>query len=219
MTRRSIVLLHTGGLAATIFTLVRSGARPQILLFAYIFDYLFRLRTIAAILQSLRREDFDGWRGALQLVHHPPPPGQPASPITWADSGRPAGLGGYLYAMAILAFLSLVLSYVGPTHELDVDAADLWRDLGWGAVLGLIYWAQSLASRMIAIDPAASLETNLGYNSREIPLLSFALLTGAVVVIVRQANEMPASGWAVFAPLLAYRFVSDLRLALKVNKP
>ena len=114
--------------------------------------------------------------------------------------------------------MAFVLSHVNARHELDVDLPAFANDVRWGAVLGVMYWVQGLAARTIVIDPRASREINLGYNTRDLVVFAFTILASGAVVVFRQSNRMPASGWTVLGPLLAFRFVFDLALSLRVTK-
>jgi uncharacterized membrane protein YhaH (DUF805 family) len=80
--------------------------------------------------------------------------------------------------------------------------------------LAIVYWVQSLLSRTTVIDPRAPWDVNVGYNTREITILALAVLFAGTVVVVRQANDLPASGWTVLGPLFVFRFVYDLYAAL-----
>ena len=58
-----------------------------------------------------------------------------------------------------------------------------------------------------------------GYNTRELTILAVSVLVAGLVVVVRQANDLPASGWTVLGPLFAFRFLYDLRGALPREQP
>jgi hypothetical protein len=93
-----------------------------------------------------------------------------------------------------------------------------WIDVQWAAVLGLMYWVQSLASRTIVIDAGASREMNFGYSTRELTVFAVAVLTAGGAVMVRQIAGKPATGWVVLGPLLAFRFLFDLAAGLRASR-
>ena len=88
--------------------------------------------------------------------------------------------------------------------------ADALRDIRGGLLFGALYWSESLAARSIVIDPAVSRPINFGYNSRELTVLAFSVLTGAGIVVFRQSSGYPASAWVLVGPLLAWRFLYDV---------
>lgn len=71
---------------------------------------------------------------------------------------------------------------------------------------------------MITFFPKAPPETNFGYNTRELTVLAFAVLTAGAVVVLRQSMDLPATGWTVLAPLLAWRALYDLFATLELRK-
>jgi hypothetical protein len=85
-------------------------------------------------------------------------------------------------------------------------------------LLAATYWVQALIARTITIDPAAPPELNLGYNARDLVILTFALLTGGAAVAARQTSGLNSSGWVVLAPLLVVRFFFDLSSARSAAK-
>jgi hypothetical protein len=111
-----------------------------------------------------------------------------------------------------------ILGNVNANHELDLDAGIFLHDLAWGVALALLYWFQSLASKNLLIDPEASREVNFGYNTRDVTILAFATLTAGAVVVVRQMLKLPASGWAVLGPLLAFRFLYDVTSGIQAQR-
>lgn len=58
MNALAIVLGNLAALAGAIFGVVRSGERPQVLLYAFIIDSALRLLTIEALTRSFSRQ---GW--------------------------------------------------------------------------------------------------------------------------------------------------------------
>lgn len=146
--------------------------------------------------------------------------GQQSHPIRRGEEATapPGSFATYLVVMIALTFFTFVLIHANAGQELSVDARDFYHDLRWGALIALLYWSESLASRSIVIDPHARRETNFGYNTREVTVLALALLTGAVVVMVRQARELDASGWAILAPLLVFRALYDFSFTMQLRK-
>lgn len=53
MTTAFLLLIHAAGLALTLLSIWRSGQRPQVLLYAFILDYVLRLATIDAMGRAL----------------------------------------------------------------------------------------------------------------------------------------------------------------------
>ena len=142
-----------------------------------------------------------------------------SQPIRSEGSRQPAGAGAYLFTVTFLAFLAVVLGNVNAERVLELDAARFEQDLQWASGLALVYWVQSLFARTTVIDPKASREVNVGYNTRELTILAVSVLVAGMVVVVRQANHLPASGWTVLGPLFAFRFLYDLWSALPPAEP
>jgi len=213
----AVVLANLAVLAGAVFGVVRSGARPQVLLYAFIVDYCLRLVTIEAL--TGQSPGGRGWSARLApLISSPPAAGQTPVPFVEEQSKRPLGFRGYVVVTAFLAVAAFVLSHVDARHELDVDMRLFWIDVQWAAVLGLMYWVQSLASRTIVIDAGASREMNFGYSTRELTVFAVAVLTAGGAVMVRQIAGKPATGWVVLGPLLAFRFLFDLAAGLRASR-
>jgi hypothetical protein len=94
----------------------------------------------------------------------------------------------------------------------------LIRDLRWAVSLAAVYWVQAMIAQAIVIDPAASIETNLGYNNHDLTLLAFAMLGAGAVVVTRQMAGTTSSGWVVLGPLLLFRFLFDLSAARRAAR-
>ena len=90
-----VVLANIVSLAVVIAGIVRSGQRTQVLLYAFILDFSFRLLTIHAITRMLRQKHKGRLPWVVSSVCSPPAPGQRSSPWTEEGSGRPAGSGAY----------------------------------------------------------------------------------------------------------------------------
>ena len=213
-----VMLAHIVTLAVVVAGIVRSGQRTQVLLYAFILDFSFRLLTIHAITRILRQKPSGRLSWVMSLVCSPPAPGQLSYPMTEEESGRPVGPGAYAAVVALLAFFAFVLGNVNADRKLDVDLATLLGDLRWAVAFGLFYWVQSLASRGTVIDPAVSREINFGYNTRDLTILALATLTAGGVVVFRQAHNLPASGWAMVGPLLAFRWLYDVVTGLQLAR-
>ena len=121
--------------------------------------------------------------------------------------------------MIFLAFLAVVLGNVNADRELDLDVIRLSRICNGRLALALVYWLQSLLARTTVIDPKARWDVNVGYNTRELTILAVSVLVAGMVVVVRQANDLPSSGWTVLGPLFAFRFLYDVWSALQAAKP
>jgi len=210
----AIVLANVAALAGAVFGVVRSGERPQVLLYAFMYDCVLRLFTI----ETLTRPVFGWLTGMAALISSPPADGQQSSPFVDEETKRPIGFGGYVVVIAFLAVLTFALSHVNAEREIEIDLASFSNDLRWGLALGLMYWLQSVASRTIVIDPGASREINFGYNSRDLVVFACAVLTAGAVVMVRQIAGRSPSGWVVLGPLLAFRFLFDLSNGLRLAK-
>ena len=216
MNALAIVLGNLAALAGAIFGVVRSGERPQVLLYAFIIDSALRLLTIEALTRSFSRQ---GWLNRMgPLISSLPAGGQQSSPFVDEETKRPIGFGGYIVVIAFLAVLTFMLCHVNAEREIEIDLASFSNDLSWGLTLGLMYWLQSVASRAIVIDPRASREINFGYNVRELVVFAFAVLTAGAVVMIRQIAGRPPSGWVVLGPLLAFRFLFDLSRSLRLAR-
>jgi hypothetical protein len=212
----AIVIANVAALAGAVFGVVRSGERPQVLLYAFVIDCALRLLTIEALTPRF------SCRGRLNrvapLISSPPADGQQSSPFIDEQTKRPIGFGGYVVVTTALAAFAFVLSHVNAQREIEIDLASFSNDLSWGLTLGLMYWLQSVASRTIVIDPGASREINFGYNVRELVVFALAVLTAGAVVMIRQIAGKAPSGWVVLGPLLAFRFLFDLLIGLRLAK-
>ena len=208
-----LLLMHAAGLVFAIFSIQQSGERPQVLLYAFILDYVLRLTTIATV-------SMPAFRMAMPFITRPPHANQQSSPVRRGDGpgSVPGGFGTYLVLMAALTFFAFVLVHANEDQELSLDLRTFEQDLMWGILLGLVYWSEGLATRSIVIDPTARPETNFGYNTREVTVLALAVLTAGAVVAARQQMGLPASGWAVLAPLLAWRTIYDFSAAIQIRR-
>jgi hypothetical protein len=200
------VLTHAAGLALTVWTIIRSGDRTQVLLYAFVLDYLFRLATVYVLS-----------RQAPQLAPYlssPSPKDGPAlAPLRDEQSNEPIGYRGYALVTLALAAFAFVLANVDQHHELDADLPTVLDDLGWSVRLAAIYWLESLLARTTVLDPLASNEVNLAHNTQEIVVLACATLAAALVVVFRQAHNLGSSGWVLLGPLLAFRALFDFNAA------
>lgn len=214
-----IVAVHLASLALTIAGVIRAGDRPQVLVYAFILEYALRLATVFAVTRALAMDGGSLLSRLAPLVCRLPTTATESQPIRYEGSPQTAGPGAYVFTVAFLAFLAFVLGNVNADRELDFDLARFADDLQWAAGLAIVYWVQSLLSRTTVIDPRARWDVNVGYNTREITILALAVLFAGTVVVVRQANDLPASGWTVLGPLFALRFLYDLWSALPFGQP
>jgi hypothetical protein len=205
-----ILLAHAAGLALSIWTIVRSGDRPQVLLYAFILDYGFRLATVYVL--SRRAPALAPYLSSL------PPPGNAPTPLRYEDSKAPVGWSGYALVTASLAAFAFVLANVNQHRQLDVDLAIVRDDLRWAIRLAAIYWLESLAARSTVLDPRAPNEVNLAYNTQEVVVLAFATLTAGLVVVFRQTHDLGSSGWVLLGPLLAFRSLFDFNAARRLTR-
>ena len=205
-----LLLMHAAGRAFAFFSIMQSGQRPQVLLYAFILDYTLRLTTIGAL-------SAPPLRFALPYVTRPPARTQQSLPVRQGENtdAPPGTFGTYLLVMAALTFFTFILIHVNADRELSFDARAFESDVLWGIVVGVVYWAEGLATRTIVVDPRARVEINFGYNTRDVTILAFAVLTAGLVVAARQEMDLPPSGWAVLGPLLAFRALFDFASALE----
>ena len=143
-----------------------------------------------------------------------PAPGQQSHPVRDGDSGPPARIGKYFIVMAAISMFAFIMMHVGADKQISFTPEAGARDLLWAVVIGSIYWINSLLTRTMVIDPAEPVTRNFGYNSKEVTILALAVLTGGVVVAVRQNMGLGPSGWTVMGPLLVFRFLYDLWASL-----
>jgi hypothetical protein len=214
-----IVAVHLASLAVAVFGVIRADDRAQVLVYAFILEYALRLTTVFAVTRALAT---DGPSLLSRLAPHIcrlPTTSTESQPIRYEGSPHAAGPGAYAFTVAFLAFLAFVLGNVNADRELDLDLARFEDDLQWAAGLAIVYWVQALLSRTTVIDPRARWDVNVGYNTGEITILALSVLFAGTVVVVRQANGLPASGWTVLGPLFVLRFVYDLYAALSHGTP
>lgn len=213
-----IVLSHAASLAFAIYTTQRSGVRTQVVLYAFIIDYILRLSSIRPLYFWSRSEN--SWvRAAASALSRRPARGQKPEPLVEQNSGRHLGLRGHLGLMALLSYFAFVLANVDADRQLGSDLATVLDDLDWAIAVGVAYWVNALVTRMIVIDPGRPPTKSFGYNTRELGILAVAVLVGGAVVMVRQMNGYDASAWSVMGPLLAIRTLGDLHARLKGTRP
>jgi hypothetical protein len=205
-----VFFVHAVGLALTVLGIVRSGERPPVLVYQFILAYALRLVTIRVMQQALARNNA-ALTASVTSLTTTPARGEFSSPLRDEVSHRLVGFPTYLVMLLFFGALAFVLTNVNARHELDVDGPAVIRDVGWAGVLAAMYLVEGLMSRTIVIDPAASIETNLGYNNRDLTLLGLAMLGAGAVVVVRQTTGRTSSGWVVLGPLLLFRFLFDLK--------
>ena len=214
-----IVAVHLAGLALAVAGVIRAGDRAQVLVYAFILEYALRLATVFALTRALATDGASLLSRLAPLICRLPTTATESQPIRYEGSQQAAGPAAYAFTVAFLAFLAFVLGNVNADRELDLDLARFEDDLQWAAGLAIVYWVQSLLSRTTIIDPRARWDANVGYNTGEITILALSVLFAGAVVVVRQANDLPASGWTVLGPLFVFRFVYDLYAALPRETP
>jgi hypothetical protein len=209
-----IVAVHLASLALAVAGVIRAGDRAQVLVYAFILEYALRLTTVFAVTRTLAMDGSSLLSRLAPLICRLPAGAAESQPIRYEGSQQTAGPGAYAFTVGFFAFLAFVLGNVNADRELDLDLARVEEDLQWAAGLAIVYWVQSLLSRTTVIDPLARWDVNVGYNTREITILALSVLFAGTVVVVRQANDLPASGWTVLGPLFVFRFLYDLYAAL-----
>lgn len=212
-----VVLVNLAGLAFVVFGVMQSGERPQVLLYAFILTYVAQLFTIEALI-DLNRAGSPWWKRVVRRLSSPPEPGREPYPVTHEGTGQATGLGGYLFVTAVFSFFGFMLANVNADRELDLDAETLASDAAWALFVTAVYWVQDLASRSLVIDFAAPRWVNHGYNTKAVTVLALGVLTAGAVVVVRQELGQGPSGWVVLGPLLAWRTLYDVAMALLLAK-
>jgi hypothetical protein len=181
-----------------------------VLVYQFILAYALRLVTIRVMQQALARNTPALTASVVALTTRPAR-GEFSTPLRDEVSQRLVGFPTYLVMLFFMGAMAFVLVNVNARHELDGATAAFARDVSWAGVLAALYLVEGLIARTIVIDPAASIETNLGYNTRDLTLLAFAMLGAAAVVVVRQMTGRTSTGWVVLGPLLVFRFLFDLK--------
>ncbi len=210
MTVLSVLLINLIGLAFVTVGLMRSGQRAQVLVYAFILGYFAQLFTLRAMLAVHRSSRWPHAKEVVSRLSRRPVAERESYPLTHHDTNRPAGFGGYVFVMLVMAFFAFMLVNVNADRELDLDARTLAGDLGWALAIAGVYWLMDLASRAIVIDFSAPAAANYGYNTRDLAVIAFAVLTSGAVVVIRQSLKTGASGWVVLGPLLAWRTLYDV---------
>jgi hypothetical protein len=210
-----LVSIHLLSLGLAIYTTWDSGVPVPILLYAFLIDYVLRLGTIQ-LLHAAMLTGRDGVVFALTpYISQLPGRGQHSHPVREGEHGPPARLGIYLLVLLVCAYFAFVLMNVNADRQIDFTTIGSVLDLKWALLIGVVYWANALLARTIVIHPAEPVTWNFGYNSKEVTILALAVLTGSVVVAVRQGINLDASPWTVMGPLLFFRFVFDLSASLR----
>ena len=181
-------------------------------------DYTLRLVTIGLLHPAMAARTPTLLSAIASAITRQPAPGQQSYPVTQGEGGPPAHIGWYLLLLAVLLFFAFVMMNVNADHEIDLTLEMGARDLWWALLIGVIYWINSLLTRTIVIHPHEPVSRNFGYNSKEVTILALAVLTGGVVVAVRQTMGLEPSGWTVMGPLLFFRFLYDVLSSLDLEK-
>lgn len=209
-----IVGSHLLSLALAIYTTRASGVPVQILLYAFLIDYLLRLGTIQILHAAITAQRDTFLLALAPHVSRLPRAGQQSRPVRDSEPGSPARLGTYFVVLGACAYFAFVLMNVNADRQIDMRMAGAAANLKWAALIGVIYWANALLTRTMVIHPNEPLTHNLGYNTKEVTVLALAVLSGALVVAVRQGMNLDASAWTVMGPLLFFRFLYDVSASL-----
>lgn len=206
-------------LAFAVYNTRTSGVPIGVLVYAFVFDYVFRLITIRTLYFWLRGPRDDWFRSAALVLTRRPSADHQSAPLVDEGTGKPLGLSSYLVVVAMLFCFVFVLVNVNADREVAVDFTTAADDLNWAVWIGAIYWLNGLLTRSIVIRPDQPFVKNLGYNSREVTLLAVAVLIGGAVVAFRQTLGLPESAWTVMGPLLVLRTITDLVARLRQSSP
>lgn len=210
-----LVASHLLALGLAVYTTRSSGVPVEVLLYAFLIDYVLRLGSLQLLHTAMASPRHSWLRTVAPLVTRRPAPGQPSHPVREGHhAGPPARMRAYFLVISAVAFFAFVLMHVNADKQLDLRPHAGAGDLLWALVIGSIYWINSLLTRTIVIHPAEPVTRNLGYNSKETTILTLAVITGGAVVAVRQEMGLGASGWTVMGPLLFFRFLYDLWASL-----
>lgn len=212
-----LVASHLLSLGLAVYTTRASGVPVEILLYAFLIDYGLRLGTIHYLHTAVTSRPQTWVHAIAPYISKLPARGQQSHPVRDGEGGPPAGISTYLIVLAAMAGFALVLMHVDADKQIRLTFAATARDLWWAVMIGTIYWANALLTRTLVIHPAEPVTRNFGYNSKEVTILSLAVLTGGVVVAVRQNMGLDGTGWTVMGPLLFFRFVFDLSASLRAT--
>lgn len=215
----AIVLSHVAALALAVYTMRTSGVRTEVLLYAFIIDYVLRLFTVRTFHIWLQPDSGDRLHAIATFLSRRPAKGQKPERFRDSNTGRPLGFAGYLVFMAMLLYFAFVLASVGGEGQFERPRANVLGDMNAAMTIAAIYWLNALVTRELVIHPNQSLIDNLGYNNRVIGLLAASILLGCVVFVVRKNMGYPASAWTVMGPLLVLRTIIDLRARLRHASP
>jgi hypothetical protein len=210
-----IFVSHLFSLAFAIYSTRTSGVQVEVLLYAFIVDYLLRLWTIQSIYVEMRNRHQSWIAAVAPFISRRPAPHETSQPVRDGENGPPARIGTYLIVMAVLSAFAFMLANVGADRELHVDPLDTVDAVSWAIAIGAVYWVNSLLNRVIVIDVRQTLAQNLGYNTREVTVLAMAVLTAGLIVAIRQNMDLGSTGWTVMGPLLGYRFLYELWASLE----
>lgn len=211
------MLSHLAALALAVYAMRTSGVRTEVLLYAFIIDYAFRLFTVRTFHAWLQPESGDRLHNAAAFLSRRPAKGQKPEKLVDQNSGRPLGIVAYGFVMATLFYFAFVLANVNAEGEFGSTRSAILSDLNAAVIVAAIYWVNALLTRELMINPNQSLVDNLGYNNRVIGLLAASILVGGVVFLVRKKMGAPASAWTVMGPLLVWRTIIDLRARLHAS--
>jgi hypothetical protein len=188
---------------------------PRILVYAFLLAYTLKLLTIEGILLVHEERIFPFTAGLLPYMSKNPPPGIVSQPFIEEGSNKPIKLPGYLLLMGGIFFCIIIMLHVNKRHTLDFEWGVFFREISWGAFLAFFCWIGDVITRAIIIDVNASREINYGYNNREVVVIAFAVLLGALAVMVFQMRGQDPTPWVIYGPMLVLKQFSDMRQAKK----
>jgi len=200
-----IYLLHTAGILLALEALRRSGAHPASLFLAFIFNYLYRLITLRAVLRASAGGTPPAW---ARFITRPPGAGDKNEPIReGSPAGPPAPIYAYFLTILISAYIGFILTHSVNSSRLDVSWGQAGAELMAAAGLALIWWVQDMGGGSIVADTRRDLTYNLGFNSHEASISILTVLTGAAVLVAGEAMGFQRNPWMTIVPLLFYKWL------------
>ena len=145
---------HLLSLGLAVYTIRTSGVPVAILLYAFLIDYALRLGTIHFVHAAVASRQQTWLHVIAPYISKLPARGQQSHPVRDGEAGPPAGISKYLIVLAALACFAFVLMNVDADKQVRLTFAATARDFWWAVVIGIIYWANSLITRTLVIQPA-----------------------------------------------------------------
>ena len=184
---------------------------PRIFIYAFLLSYTMKLLTIEGILLIYEERCLPFAKPLLPYISKNPPPGAVSNPFIEETSKKPIKLPGYLLLMVGAFIFFILLLHVNKHHELDFKWRNFFIEMGWGCLLGFVWWIGDILSKTIIIDTTAPREINYGYNNREVVILAFAVLLGALAIMIFQMRGKNPTPWVIYGPLLVIKQMYDMR--------